>query len=405
MASFDQKTKAVSLGLLPPGSKNGAPESVDVEQENHSTSDTELSTKLEGVDVEQENHSTSDTELSTKRESVDVKKEEPSTSDTKPKENMSPKPMKAKATNPNPEVFSNLVPSMQTVVPSAVAPRGDQNGIEESKLEGDLPMIPTQGAKSLLPVPTSSVLATKGFSNLGQRPDQNGHSSSIENGIGKSKLEGNIPMIPTQGAKSLLPMPTNLVPATKGFPNLVASMKTVVPSAVAHVDAQNGTVEHHLEITQPKVSTHGAKPVVPMPTGSTSTTKGFSNLGQNTDQNGPSSSIENLEAYEDPETLHISGAVFAICEDHVEEDFLGRGGQRSLQTVFQPAPPIGGKRSAHLNSALDGMSEDVVCQTTPSLGTAGSPDQSGGLPQGYKKRMLEGAAFDPGGRPLLIDEA
>ena len=272
MASFDQKTKAVSLGLLPPGSKNGAPESVDVEQENHSTSDTELSTK---------------------RESVDVKKEEPSTSDTKPKENMLPKPMKAKATNPNPEVFSNLVPSMQTVVPSAVAPIGDQNGIEESKLEGDLPMIPTQGAKSLLPVPTSSVLATKGFSNLGQRPDQNGHSSSIEN----------------------------------------------------------------------------------------------------------------LEAYEDPETLHISGAVFAICEDHVEEDFLGRGGQRSLQTVFQPAPPIGGKRSAHLNSALDGMSEDVVCQTTPSLGTAGSPDQSGGLPQGYKKRMLEGAAFDPGGRPLLIDEA
>ena len=293
MASFDQKTKAVSLGLLPPGSKNGAPESVDVEQENHSTSDTELSTKLEGVDVEQENHSTSDTELSTKRESVDAQKEEPSTSDTKPKENMLPKPMKAKATNPNPEVFSNLVPSMQTVVPSAVAPRGDQNGIEESKLEGDLPMIPTQGAKSLLPVPTSSVLATKGFSNLGQRPDQNGHSSSIEN----------------------------------------------------------------------------------------------------------------LEAYEDPETLHISGAVFAICEDHLEEDFLGRGGQQSLQTVFQPAPPIGGKRSAHLNSALDGMSEDVVCQTTPSLGTAGSPDQSGGLPQGYKKRMLEGAAFDPGGRPLLIDEA
>ena len=347
LASFDQKTKAVSLGLLPPGSKNGAPESVDVEQENHSTSDTELSTKLEGVDVEQENHSTSDTELSTKRESVDVKKEEPSTSDTKPKENMLPKPMKAKATNPNPEVFSNLVPSMQTVVPSAVAPIGDQNGIGESKLEGDLPMIPTQGAKSLLPVPTSSVLATKGFSNLGQRPDQNGHSSSIENGIGKSKLEGNIPMIPTQGAKSLLPVPTSLVP----------------------------------------------------------TTKGFSNLGQRPDQNGHSSSIENLEAYEDPETLHISGAVFAICEDHVEEDFLGRGGQRSLQTVFQPAPPIGGKRSAHLNSALDGMSEDVVCQTTPSLGTAGSPDQSGGLPQGYKKRMLEGAAFDPGGRPLLIDEA
>ena len=109
MASFDQKTKAVSLGLLPPGSKNGAPESVDVEQENHSTSDTELSTKLEGVDVEQENHSTSDTELSTKRESVDVKKEEPSTSDTKPKENMLPKPMKAKATNPNPEGFSNLL--------------------------------------------------------------------------------------------------------------------------------------------------------------------------------------------------------------------------------------------------------------------------------------------------------
>ena len=293
MASFDQKTKAVSLGLLPPGSKNGAPESVDVEQENHSTSDTELSTKLEGVDVEQENHSTSDTELSTKRESVDVKKKEPSTSDTKPKENILPKPMKAKATNPNPEVFSNLVQSMQTVVPSAVAPVDDQNGIEESKLEGDLPMIPTQGAKSLLPVPTSLVPTTKGFSNLGQRPDQNGHSSSIEN----------------------------------------------------------------------------------------------------------------LEAYEDPETLHISGAVFAICEDHVEEDFLGRGGQRSLQTVFQPAPPIGGKRSAHLNSALDGMSEDVVCQTTPSLGTAGSPDQSGGLPQGYKKRMLEGAAFDPGGRPLLIDEA
>ena len=203
MASFDQKTKAVSLGLLPPGSKNGAPESVDVEQENHSTSDTELSTKLEGVDVEQENHSTSDTELSTKRESVDVKKKEPSTSDTKPKENILPKPMKAKATNPNPEVFSNLVPSMQTVVPSAVAPIGDQNGIGESKLEGDLPMIPTQGAKSLLPVPTSSVLATKGFSNLGQRPDQNGHSSSIENGIGESKLEGNLPMIPTQGAKSL----------------------------------------------------------------------------------------------------------------------------------------------------------------------------------------------------------
>ena len=79
MASLDQKTKAVSLGLLPPGSKNGAPESVDVEQENHSTSDTELSTK---------------------RENVDVKKEEPSTSDTKPKENMLPKPMKAKATNP-----------------------------------------------------------------------------------------------------------------------------------------------------------------------------------------------------------------------------------------------------------------------------------------------------------------
>ena len=88
MASFDQKTKAVSLGLLPPGSKNGAPESVDVEQENHSTSDNELSTKLE---------------------SVDVKKEEPSTSDTKPKENMLPKPMKAKATNPNPEGFSNLL--------------------------------------------------------------------------------------------------------------------------------------------------------------------------------------------------------------------------------------------------------------------------------------------------------
>ena len=272
LASFDHKTKAVSLGLLPPSSKNGAPESVDVEQENHSTSDTELSTK---------------------RESVDIKKEEPSTSDTKPKENMLPKPMKVKATNPNPEVFSNLVPSMQTVVPSAVAPIGDQNGIGESKLEGNLPMIPTQGAKSLLPVPTSLVPTIKGFSNLGQRPDQNGHSSSIEN----------------------------------------------------------------------------------------------------------------LEAYEDPETLHISGAVFAICEDHVEEDFLGRGGQRSLQTVFQPAPPIGGKRSAHLNSAPDGMSEDVVCQTTPSLGTAGSPDQSGGLPQGYKKRMLEGAAFDPGGRPLLIDEA
>ena len=293
MASFDQKTKAVSLGLLPPGSKIGPLESVGAEQDEPSASDTELSTKLEGVDVEQENHSTSDTELSTKRESVDVKKKEPSTSDTKPKENILPKPMKAKATNPNPEVFSNLVPSMQTVVPSAVAPIGDQNGIEESKLEGDLPMIPTQGAKSLLPVPTSLVPTTKGVSNLGQKPDQDGHSSSIEN----------------------------------------------------------------------------------------------------------------LEAYEDPETLHISGAVFAICEDHVEEDFLGRGGQRSLQTVFQPAPPIGGKRSAHLNSALDGMSEDVVCQTTPSLGTAGSPDQSGGLPQGYKKRMLEGAAFDPGGRPLLIDEA
>ena len=153
------------------------------------------------------------------------------------------------------------------------------------------------------------------------------------------------------------------------------------------------------------IPTQGAKLLLPMPTSLVPATKGFSNLGQRPDQNGPSSSIENLEAYEDPETLHISGAVFAICEDHVEEDFLGRGGQQSLQTVFQPAPPIGGKRSAHLNSALDGMSEDVVCQTTPSLGTAGSPDQSGGLPQGYKKRMLEGAAFDPGGRPLLIDEA
>ena len=213
---------------------------------------------------------------------------------------------------------------------------------------------------------------------------------------------------PSKNKECILPKPTKptaMHPALEGFPNLVASMKAMVPSAAAHVDAQNGKVEHHLEIDQPKVSTHGAKPVVPMPTGSSSTTLGFSNLGQNTDQNGPSSSIENLEAYEDPETLHISGAVFAICEDHVEEDFLGRGGQRSLQTVFQPAPPIGGKRSAHLNSALDGMSEDVVCQTTPSLGTAGSPDQSGGLPQGYKKRMLEGAAFDPGGRPLLIDEA
>ena len=153
------------------------------------------------------------------------------------------------------------------------------------------------------------------------------------------------------------------------------------------------------------IPTQGAKSLLPVPTSLVPTTKGVSNLGQKPDQDGHSSSIENLEAYEDPETLHISGAVFAICEDHVEEDFLGRGGQRSLQTVFQPAPPIGGKRSAHLNSALDGMSEDVVCQTTPSLGTAGSPDQSGGLPQGYKKRMLEGAAFDPGGRPLLIDEA
>ena len=134
--------------------------------------------------------------------------------------------------------------------------------------------------------------------------------------------------------------------------------------------------------------------MVPMPISLVPATKGFSNLGQRPDQNGLSSSIENLEAYEDPETLHISSAVFATLEGLDEEDFFGWGGQQSLQTMFQP---VGGKRSAHLNSAPGGMSEDVVCQTTPSLGTAGSPDQSGGLPQGYKKRMLEGAAFDPGG--------
>ena len=199
--------------------------------------------------------------------------------------------MKAKAANPNPEVFSNLVASMQTVVPSAGAPIDDQNGMGESKLEGSRPMIPTQGAKSLVPMPTGLVPATKGFSNLGQRPDQNGLSSPIEN----------------------------------------------------------------------------------------------------------------LEAYEDPETLHISSAVFATLEGLDEEDFFGWGGQQSLQTMLQP---VGGKRSAHLNSAPDGMSEDVVCQTAPPLGSTGGPDcqnQNGGLPQGYKERMLEGAAFDPGGIPLWMD--
>ena len=160
MASSDPKSKAVSLGLLPPGSENGAPGSVDVkqeepltsdtelptkresvvvEQEKPSTSDTKFPTKPESVDVEQEKPSTSDTEISTERVSVDVEKEEPSTSVTKPttqKENMLPKPMKAKAANPNPEVFSNLVASMQTVVPSAVAPIGDQNGMGQSQTEG-----------------------------------------------------------------------------------------------------------------------------------------------------------------------------------------------------------------------------------------------------------------------------
>ena len=116
------------------------------------------------------------------------------------------------------------------------------------------------------------------------------------------------------------------------------------------------------------IPTQGAKSLVPMPTGLAPATKGFSNLGQRPDQNGLSSSIENLEACEDPETLHISSAVFATLEGLDEEDFFGWGGQQSLQTMFQP---VGGKRSAHLNSAPDGMSEDVVCQTAPSLGSAG----------------------------------
>ena len=143
---------------------------------------------------------------------------------------------------------------------------------------------------------------------------------------------------PSKNKECILPKPTKptaMHPELEGFPNLVASMKAMVPSAAAHVDAQNGKVEHHLEIDQPKVSTHGAKPVVPMPTGSTSTTKGFSNLGQTLDQNGPSTLVDNLGAHENQGTCDVSGAIFATLDGSDEENSLSLGGQ-SLQTLFRP---------------------------------------------------------------------
>ena len=135
----------------------------------------------------------------------------------------------------------------------------------------------------------------------------------------------------------ILPKPMKAAaahPDLEGFPNLVASMQTVVPSAVAH-KAQNGMVERPLQNGKPVVPTQGAKPVVPMPTGSTSTTQGFSNLGQTFDQNGPSTLVDTLEAYENRGTCDVSGAIFATLDGPDEEDSLSLGGQ-SLQTLFRP---------------------------------------------------------------------
>ena len=132
----------------------------------------------------------------------------------------------------------------------------------------------------------------------------------------------------------ILPKPMKAAaahPDLEGFPNLVASMQTVV----AHSDAQNGMVKRPLQNGKPVVPTQGAKPVVPMPTGSTSTTQGFSNLGQTFDQNGPSTLVDNLGAHENQGTCDVSGAIFATLDGSDEENSLSLGGQ-SLQTLFRP---------------------------------------------------------------------